>query len=235
MALNDRILLISDQHIPYHHRDMFDFLLALHKKYKFTRIINIGDEADKHRLSFHNSDEELFSAGEELEKTIGYIQDLESIFPRMDILESNHGSLHLRKAKHHGIPFGYLKSYNDLYKVSNKWKWHNEMTIKLPTGTKCYFCHGKIKDSAKLGQSMGMSVVQGHYHESFKIEYWGNPDGLYFGMNIGCLIDDDALAFAYNKIFPKRPIIGTGGIIDGLPRLFPMVLNKKGRWNKKVY
>ena len=234
MALNDTILLISDQHMPFHHCDMFDFLNALKKKYKPTRIINLGDEADKHRLSFHNSIEELFSAGEELEKTIEYIQEMYKMFPKMDILESNHGSLHLRRARHHGLPFGYLKTYNDLYGVDHKWKWHKDLTIKLPNGLKCYFHHGKVKDSAKLGQSMGMCAVQGHYHESFKVDYWGNPDGLYWGMNIGCLIDNDQLSFEYNRLFPKRPIIGTGIIEDSLPRLLPMVLNKKGRWNKKV-
>ena len=77
---------------------------------------------------------------------------------------------------------------------------------------------------------MGMSVVAGHMHERFEIRYWANSQGLYFGMHVGCLIDDDSLAFSYNKLNLKRPMIGCAIIIDGLPKLLPMVLNKHGRW-----
>jgi len=31
-----------------------------------------------------------------------------------------------------------------------------------------------------------------------------------------------------------RFVIGTGAIIDGQPRLFPMVLDKKGNWIGKI-
>ena len=86
----------------------------------------------------------------------------------------------------------------------------------------------------KLGQQYGMNVVQGHYHTKFAIQYWGNPNALHWGLQAGCLIDKDSLAYEYNKLFKDRPIIGTGIIIDGLPKLLPMVLNKGGRWNKVV-
>jgi len=214
---------------------MFPFLKALKQKIKPDKVINMGDEADKHALSFHSTNEELFSAGDELKKTIGYMETMVKLFPQMDILESNHGSMVIRKAKHHGIPLSYLKTYNEVYEVPKSYRWHNDMVIKLSNGQKVYLCHGKIKDSAKLSQQMSMNVVQGHYHESFKIEYWSNPDNLFWGMNIGCLIDNSSLAFAYNKLFPKRPIIGTGSIIEGQPRLHPMILNKKGRWCGKIY
>ena len=79
-----------------------------------------------------------------------------------------------------------------------------------------------------------MNVVQGHYHTKFNIQYWGNPQALHWGLQVGCLIDKDSLAYEYNKLFKDRPIIGTGIIIEGLPYLLPMVLNKGGRWNKVV-
>ncbi len=219
--------------MPYQHKDMLPFLKALKKEIKPDLVVNMGDEADKHALSFHQSDSDLFSAGDELQKTIGYIEELYKLFPKMDIMESNHGSMVIRKAKANGMPIHYFKTYNDVYNVPNTWKWHNDMVVKVPNG-EVYFCHGKIKDSAKLSQKESMSVVQGHYHESFKIEYWANSNNLFWGMNVGCLIDDKSLAFTYNKLFPKRPIIGTGAIVNGQPRLFPMMLNKRGRWNGKI-
>ena len=48
------ILLISDQHIPHHHQDMMAFLRAIKKKYKPTRIVNIGNDLALH--SFHTAD-----------------------------------------------------------------------------------------------------------------------------------------------------------------------------------
>jgi len=232
--MNKSVLVISDQHMPYHHPDLFKFLKAIKKKFKPDRIINMGDEADKHALSFHATDEDLFSAGHELEETIKYLQMLAEIFPKMDLVESNHGSMVIRKAKHHGIPLHYFKTYNDVYEVPNTWQWHTDLVIKLSNGRKCYFCHGKVKDPVKLSQAMAMNVVQGHYHESFKIEYWANPNHLYWGMNVGCLIDDDKMSFNYNKLFTKRPIIGTGIILEGQPKLIPMLLDKKGRWTGKI-
>jgi hypothetical protein len=79
-----------------------------------------------------------------------------------------------------------------------------------------------------------MSSVQGHYHEKFEIVFQGNGERLNFGMTVGCLIDDSSMAFHYNKVFAKRPIVGTGMIIDSQPILQPMVLKSNGRWNGRV-
>ena len=53
-------------------------------------------------------------------------------------------------------------------------------------------------------------------------------------MNVGCLINQKSLAFAYAKNFRTRFIIGSGIIIDGIPRLLPLVLNSKGDWIGKL-
>jgi len=66
------------------------------------------------------------------------------------------------------------------------------------------------------------------------VVFQGNGERLNFGMTIGCLIDDGSMAFHYNKVFAKRPIIGCGMIIDSQPILQPMVLKSNGRWNGRV-
>ncbi len=152
----------------------------------------------------------------------------------MDILESNHGSLHIRKAVANGIPEQYLRTYNEIYELPLSWSWHYDMTIMLDNGQPVYFHHGKSADVFKLSQAQGMCAVQGHYHEKFNIHYWGNSMGLYWGMQTGCLIDPKSLAFAYNRNNLKRPIIGTGVIINDQPLLVPMVLDKKGRWVGRI-
>ena len=231
--MNKSILIISDTHIPYHHPDLIPFLKEIKSIYKPDRIIHIGDEVDKHAMSMHDSDPDLPSAGDELKISLPVIKELENLFPKMDILDSNHGSLVYRRALKHGIPKAYLRDYNEFLQVGNKWNWHDDLTVETSNGP-VNFCHGKVGYVLKLAQSMGMSCVQGHYHSSYSIKYYGNSLGLYFGLQVGCLIDKDSLAFRYNKTQKARPSIGLGMIINGLPKLIPMVLNKYGKWIGKI-
>ena len=234
MANNSSILILSDMHIPYNHPDLIPFLKAVNKKYKPTRVICVGDEVDKHAMSFHDSDPDLMSAGDELQAAIKQLQPIYKLFPKVDLVDSNHGSMVYRKGKAHGIPRKYLRDYGEILEAPKAWKWHNDLTIILPNKQKLYVCHGMNKNGLKLASAMGMSTVQGHYHSEFNVQYGSSPSQLYWSMMVGCLIDDESLAFHYNKITPSRPIIGLGIIIDSQPRLIPMVLKKGGRWNGKI-
>lgn len=228
--LNDRILCVSDLHIPYHHPDSIAFLKGLKKKYDPTRVIFGGDEIDHHAMSFHDSDPDLPAAGDELMKAIGCLQPLYKLFPKVDLLESNHGSMVYRKGKHHGIPRKYLRTYGEVLGAPRGWKWHEDLILDLPGGNQCYFHHGLVKDVYKVVAMRGMCVVQFHFHTEFRITYLGNPNSLLWGVSSGCLIDRKALAFAYDNLNLGRPIIGCSILIDGQPKLLPMILNKQHRW-----
>ena len=197
-------------------------------------VISIGDEIDAHSWSFHDSDPDLRSPGDELGEAKHFIHRLYEIFPRMAVIESNHGSLFYRKQKASGLPRAVFKPYNEIYGLPNTWAWHMDLTIKLSDGTWCYFHHGKSSNVMATSQSMGMSTVQGHFHEKMGVQYWANSLGLYFAAQTGCLVDDDSLAMAYNNNNLKRPILGSLIIIEGQPKLLPMVLDKKGRWIGKI-
>jgi predicted phosphodiesterase len=231
---NQRVLVISDMHIPYGHPDTLLFLTAIKESFKPDRIICIGDELDYHAISFHAHDPDILSPSDELKLATQKIGYLYNLFPIVDALESNHGSLVYRKGKFAGLPRTVFKSYHDVLQAPKEWRWHLDLTIELSNGQQCYFHHGMSSQVAKLTRNKSMNAVQGHYHSKFEITYWGNSKGLYWGMNVGCLIDDKSLAFAYNKNTLERPIIGTGMIIDGHPRLIPMVLGTNGRWIKRL-
>jgi hypothetical protein len=216
--------------MPFEHPDMFKFLAAIKKKFKPTLVVNIGDEIDNHDLSFHDSDKDLPSAGDELKKAIVKLKQMEKMFPDMILVDSNHGSLAVRKFKHHGIPMKFLATNQEIYGVSKRWQWVNDLDITLPNGTNCYFVHGISKNGKQLAAQRGTNVVQGHYHTEFRVDYISNPNNLLWSMQVGCLIDKKSLAFAYDKLNLKRPVIGLGLIIDSQPQLVPMVLDKKGRW-----
>lgn len=221
---NSRILVISDLHAPFCHPKAIEFLAGLKAKYNPTRIISVGDEVDRCALSYHENNPDLPSAGDELKAAKKVITQLHNLFPEMDIMESNHGSLHLRKAMTAGIPKAYMKDYGDILGVGKGWCWHHDMIIDLPNGQQCYFTHGKSANGLKLSQSYAMNCVQGHHHSEFGIGYWSNPTSLFWSMQVGCLVDDKSLAMAYNRLQLKRPILGCGLIIDSKPVLETMDL-----------
>lgn len=226
------ILIVSDLHAPYTHQDTISFLKAIKNKYNPNKVIFTGDEVDFHNISFHNADPDLDSAGVELQKAIEVLSPIYKLFPEATILESNHGSLVYRKALHHGLSRAFFKNYNDILEAPKGWKWVSDYTVPTPLG-KVYFHHSR-GPALKTSQLYGMSHVCGHLHESFNISYWSTPEKLLFAMTVGCLVDNHSLAMAYNKINLKKPIIGVGVIVDGIPELIPMVLNKYGRWIGKL-
>lgn len=228
-----RILVISDMHHPYSHPDSFRFLKALNTKYRFDKVVCIGDEVDFHALSFHDSDPDLPSAGDELNRAIKSISPLYKLFPKVNIIESNHGSMVLRKGLASGMPKAVLKNYNEVLNAPKGWKWSFDLKLKTPIG-KIYFCHGKSGAAGRLASQYGMSCIQGHYHEKAQITYISTPDKLMFDAHTGCLADDKSLALGYNKINPRRPVVSLIIVINGIPQIIPMVLNKNGRWNGKI-
>jgi predicted MPP superfamily phosphohydrolase len=227
------ILIISDQHHPYQHKDLVPFLSAVKEKYKPDLVVNIGDEVDFHAASFHESEPDLYSAGYELKKAIESLHPLYKMFPNMMILDSNHGSLVMRKAKFAGLPSEVIKTPRDILKAPKGWEWCRELTANTELG-RVFFHHGKTSVAGKLSKNMAMNVVQGHFHSRFAIDYWGSPVGLFWDMNVGCLVDDTSLAMAYNKVTIQRPVIGIGVIINGRPQLIPMHLSKIGRWTGRL-
>lgn len=231
---NSSILVISDLHIPFGHKDTVAFLTEIKKVYKPDKIVCIGDEVDKHAMSFHDSDPDLPSAGDELEESIEGLQPIYKLFPEVDLVDSNHGSMVYRKSKHHGIPRKYIKNYGDVLEAPKGWKWYHDLVIKASDGQLIYFHHGLKAKGLQVAQQLGMCFVQGHYHNTFEIGYSSTPEKLIWNMTVGCLIDDKSLAFAYNKTTLGRPIIGCGIIIDGQPMLIPMILNKGSNWTGKL-
>ena len=230
MMNNKTVLIISDLHTPYNHQDLVPFLAAVKRKYKPTSVVCVGDETDKHAMSFHDSDPDLLSAGDELVESIKILKKLYKMFPVVKLVDSNHGSMHYRRGKAHGISRKYLRDYNDILEAPRGWTWESHVTLKLPNGQQVFITHGMKKNGKQLAESMGMNVIQGHFHSEYNIQYASNPNQILWSMMVGCLIDDTSMAFAYNKITPGRPIIGVGVIKDSKPELVPMVLDKRGRW-----
>ena len=193
----------------------------------------MGDEVDKHGLSFHDSDSELPSAGDELTLSQERIVGWSKAFPTLKLLESNHGSLIYRRAKHHGIPLEYFKPLKEVYNTP-KWSWHEHIILKTKKGN-VYLCHGKAGPYQKLAKEVGCSAVQGHFHGKFEITWSNSVFHQRFNMFTGCGVSRESLAMAYGKNNIPQPMLGCGRVDgDGIPHLHKMNLNSNNRWDKKL-
>jgi hypothetical protein len=225
------ILHIPDQHYPYQHPDLIPFIKAVLAAFPVDLVVNAGDEADYHALSFHDSDPNLDSAGVELERAREGLSQLHRIAPQQLVCASNHGSMVLRKAKHHGIPVQAIRPYREILFPKHKapgWSWADEWIVQTPLGP-VMFRHSSSNPAGDAAHER-CNLMVGHNHSKFAVEYCASSDYLYWGATGGCLIDKESYAFAYGKLHTKKPIIGCTVILEGRPMLIPMVLNKRGRW-----
>jgi hypothetical protein len=221
-------------HQPFAHADCLSFLKAIKSKYRPDRVICMGDEIDHHALSFHDSDPDLDSAGPELEKAIQRLKPIYRLFPKVDVLESNHGSLVYRKALVAGIPRRALRSYRETLSAPLGWNWHFDLRLKMSNGQSLYLHHGKSATAAKMSLMEGCCTVEGHFHTKFHVTYWRNSSALNWGMHCGYLADHNSLAQAYAKSNMQKGIVGAAMILNGHPLLIPMILNASGRWIKTL-
>jgi len=226
-------LIISDTHFPYHHKDTFDFLGEVAYTYDCEVIKHTGDMVDNHSSSYHEIEYGVLSSKEEHDKAYEAVQQLNNMFPKMDVIIGNHGSMSYRKAKTAGIPEDHLKSYNNMYDV--KWNWTDRDYFKIDKDTECLLVHSMGTNTLNNAARHSHCSIQGHHHSKFGIEYFGDTNMLRWSMTVGCLVDMHSPAFNYaSGATMARPIIGCGAIVDNQPLLIPMKLKSNGRWNGKV-
>jgi hypothetical protein len=230
------IMVFGDTHAPYHHTDAIDFLRTVRDAMRPTMVIHTGDEVDNHALSFHDSDPNLDSAGMELEASKLWIKDLELVFPELFLMESNHGSLAFRKAKAHGIPAAYIKTYRQVLfdQGGERWSWHHRLRLENKWGRDMQFQHIGNGDLMALAAHENANIIVGHMHTKFGIGYAASEVDTYWSMYTGWLGDVDALAFAYGDTVAKKPILGCGIIREGIPYLIPMRLDRHNRWTGEL-
>lgn len=231
------ILVIPDTHAPYEHPDTLEFLADVAARYRPDTVVHLGDEADKHAMSFHMSDPNLDSAGMELEKARVFMAKLHAMFPVMRLCHSNHGSMHFRKAHSHGIPVQYLRTYREVFFPQGggeRWEWQHTHVLELPNGEQVAFKHQPA--GAVLGDAAHerMNLVCGHLHGKLSIEYARNTHEQYWAAQGGCLVDEDSRAFSYGKESKYKPALGCLVILEGVPQIVPMQTNSDGRWIGKI-
>ena len=242
-AKNKCVLIIGDLHLPSHHPQSIQFLDSIRcylKEYsgKEPLVISIGDECDWQSVNFHEKDGYVPSSKIEYEQLLEMLHGqggLYTTFSNMDILDSNHGSLLLRRIRYAKLFDEVMKPLSEIYQTKN-WRWHNEIILETTKGD-VYLCHGRSKNGLRLLNQVGTrGVIQGHYHSKFEICYYSRKGGQdRFSAFTGCLINPNARCFNYGSLHCEKPLLGSIAIMDdGEPLLFKMQLDGKGNWTGRL-
>ena len=216
------VLTISDLHAPFQHKHALDFLRDLRKEYRPDHVVCLGDEIDAHNFARWDRDADAIGPREELSAARQVLRDVAKLFPVLSIVESNHTYRPWKKAAGVGLTRDFLRSRRDVLETPAAWHWSDTYRIDGVT-----YLHGEGFAGANAARDastayMG-SVAIGHVHSYAGIAWRHTLAGqTIFGANFGCLIDETQPAFNYAKHHRNRPVLGTGVVIDGVPRFIPM-------------
>jgi predicted phosphodiesterase len=217
-----RVLVIGDTHCPGMLECYPSFLKRVYREFKCTRVVHIGDMVDNAAISYHEKNPELPSAGEEFATALTQVAKLYALFPRADWMVGNHDALSHRQAVTSGIPEAFLAPLNEVWHVQN-WKVHPRYSRLVIDGV--VYAHGDIGqggmyNSVKNGRTNFTSWVCGHVHSEGGVWFSKTENSTIFGMNTGCGVDSDKLAFSYGRRYTRKPVLGCGVVIGGKEAYF---------------
>jgi len=215
----DNILIIGDLHAPFNLSKYLPFCLEQQRKFNCGTVIFIGDVIDNHYSSYHESDPDGMSAGDELDIAISELQKYYEVFPKASVIIGNHDRLVYRKAFSGGVAKRWIKDFKDVLKVPN-WEFVESIDV-----FDININHGEGGTARTKMKKELQSQIQGHLHSDFYIEYIVGKNFRIFGMQVGCGVDNKSYAMAYGKNF-KKPAIGCGVLLNRgtLPIIIPMIL-----------
>jgi len=222
---NTVILAFGDTHAPYHHKETLAFLEYVKERYEPNRVIHTGDLLDIYSVSAYPKDtDHPDSWKKEIKQGRKFVTKLAKIFPKLDLLESNHDDRAYKKSRLAGVPREFMLPYRNIVGAPDGWKWHRHLKITVDsTREQIFFAHHKTGGSLICAKDLGCSCVLGHKHSTFGATSF-KPTGkkLLWGIDAGCLISDKGAPYAYNKLDRGRPIQGCVIIQDGVPTMIPL-------------
>ena len=219
MAKDDRYLVISDTQIPFEHVDSLSFCKRIQKEYRIPKenVLHVGDETDQYfgSLYSHNPNA-THSPRTEIEDSKRRLREWYRAFPLMRLAVSNHMLRSVNKATAVGIPSQVIKPYRTLIEAPKTWRWEHEWIIK--TKHPFRIIHGMgysgLNGARNAALDAGISTAIGHLHSCAGIAIVRTTALNIWAMNVGCLIDNEAYAFQYNKNQRNKPAIGVGVVVD---------------------
>lgn len=201
------VLVIGDLHQPFCLEGYLSFCFEQYDRFQCETVIFIGDIIDNHYPSYHETDPDGLSGGDELEVAVSKLRPWVDTFPDAYVCIGNHDRMVMRKAFSGGIPKKWIREYNDVLEAPG-WSFVDEVVIH-----NVQYIHGECGTARVKAKNDKFSTVQGHLHTQSYVENLPGRDSCIFGMQVGCGVDRRAYAMAYAQTGPK-PAIGCGVVLD---------------------
>lgn len=227
-----RVLVLGDIHLPWPNWYALQAAAKFAEGYQPDMIVQVGDFVDNYNWSRYPKAPDAPSASEEWYEIEKACERFDRLFPGVPIaiVEGNHDRrLHLR-AFDANIPEQLLKPYSQLFPYDN-WYFHIEAPEPLVVDGVNYV-HGDEGGGQAVTKSrkMGEHVVQGHLHKIARIEWTTTHMKRFFGMDVGCLLDQKAICARYGRKALLQSWIGWATVTDGrVPELHPYFKKRETR------
>ena len=202
------VLVIGDLHEPFCLDNYLSHCIETYNKYKCNEVVFIGDIIDNHASSYHETDPDGHSAGQELKMAIQRIKEWYKAFPKATVIIGNHDRLIMRKAYSSGLSKLWIKDYAEVLGTPG---WNFTESIEIDD---VLYIHGEGGTARARVRRDLQSIVQGHLHSQAYIDWCVGAKFKLFGMQVGCGIDHKSYAMAYGKEGPK-PAIACGVVLQG--------------------
>ena len=202
------VLVIGDLHEPFCLDKYLSHCIETYNKYKCNEVVFIGDIIDNHASSYHETDPDGHSAGQELKMAIQRIKQWYQAFPKATVIIGNHDRLIMRKAYSSGLSKLWIKDYAEVLGTPG---WNFTESIEIDD---VLYIHGEGGTARARVRRDLQSIVQGHLHSQAYIDWCVGAKFKLFGMQVGCGIDHKSYAMAYGKEGPK-PAIACGVVLQG--------------------
>jgi len=165
----ERVLVIGDLHAPFIKEGYLDHCIDISEKYQTNRTIFIGDIIDNHYSSFHSTDPDGYSAGEELQRAIDQIAGWYEAFPEADVVLGNHDRIIVRKAFSAGVSEKWIKGFDEVLETPN---WNFDLQFEY-NGVLYIHGEGGGGQAGAMGKALNKrkSIVQGHWHTQNHINW----------------------------------------------------------------
>ena len=201
------VLVIGDLHDPFCLDTYLKWCADQYNEYNCTEVVFIGDIIDNHYSSFHETDPDGLSGGDELDLAIKRISRWYKTFPEAKVIIGNHDRMVMRKAQTGNIPKAWIKSYQEVLCVPN-WEF-----LERWVQDDVQYIHGEGGTARTKCRADMMNTVQGHLHTQCYIDHYVGQKFRVFGMQVGCGIDHETYAMAYAK-YGKKPVVSCGVILN---------------------
>ena len=229
-----RVLVIGDVHEPATHPGYLAFCQYLEEKWQTTRTVFIGDLLDMHAVSFHPSEPDAAGPDAEADQAAERVSRWFAAFGKGSIVTTgNHDERVHRLAASVRIPGRFIRDYAKLWNTPG-WRWVRDVTIDG-----VHYWHGTgmggQMPALTAAKASMRSTVLGHVHSVAGVHWAAGPDRRVFGMDTGCGVDIDHPAHRYGRNLMRKPILGAGVVLDGVPYHEVMDIGRGGKFHRSRF